>query len=80
MFKGSNFNKVKGLEKKTLLNAGFFFNDYSAMEATWVAGKLSFENLRLSFDILRLSFEFFNSSFLMIHFSPANKLLIRMKI
>ena len=58
-----------------MLQQAFFFNDYATMEATWVAGKLSFEILRSSFEILRLSFEIFSSSYWMIYFSPARKLL-----
>ena len=50
-----------------------FFNDYSAMEATWVAGKLSFEILRLSFVKFRLGFETFSSSF-WITLQPCQKI------
>ena len=41
----------------------FFFNDYAAMKATGVAGKLSFGFENLSFEILDLSFEILDRSF-----------------
>ena len=40
-----------------------FFNHYAALEATWVAGKLSFEFEILSFELLDSSFDIFNLSF-----------------
>ena len=41
----------------------FFFNRYAALEATWVAGKLSFEFENLSFEISDLSFDIPSPSF-----------------
>ena len=49
--------------KDMLLDQAFFFNHYAALEATWVAGKLSFEFENLSFELLDSSFEIFNLSF-----------------
>ena len=45
------------------VRSGFFFNRYAALEATWAAGKLSFEFENLSFDNSDLSFEILSLSF-----------------
>ena len=52
-----------GQKLQRQLSQAFFFNRYAALDATWVAGKLSFEFENLSFELLDSSFEIFNLSF-----------------
>ena len=56
-------SKASGLGGVRCLKQAFFFNRYAALEATWVAGKLSFEFENLRFDISDLSFEILSPSF-----------------